>query len=499
MRINLNTITGLLAGIMFLAAVDARSQETGSDAITLDRAIAMAREKSVAALAAKSEFISSYWSYRSYKASMLPSFNLYGNLASFDRSLSLMQNYETGEMGYVTNYNMQNSLGLSIRQNLAFTGGTLSVYTDLTRVDQFGANPYQMWYAQPVTIYYSQPLLSYNEFKWQKKISPKEYEKAERVYIESMEDITISAVKYYFNLMLAHKNHETAVSNYENTRQMYAVAGERLKLGSVTMDEYLQLELSMLNDSISINEASIAVREAQMVLNSLLGLDEKTELVPVADEILPDVTMDYDIVMAKALRNSSFHLENEINMLNAESAIAQAKANRGATVSLSATFGLSNSSSELVSTYKDLMDQEVFGLTFSIPIFDWGLGKGRVKEAEAQAEVVKAQVEQAESDYRREVFTAVGQFNSQRQQCYASARASSIALKRYQLVMEKFRNSTATVTDLNTAQSEYNSASEKYITDLSNFWTYYYTLRQLTLYDFLEGKDLAVDFDELVN
>lgn len=466
--------------------------------MTLGQVIEQARTSSVSALEAKASFVSSYWAWRSYKASRLPSLNLYGNLASFDRSLRQLQNYETGELVYTSNYNMQNSIGLSISQNITFTGGTLSLYSDLSRIDQFGVDAGKTYYAQPVTLYYEQPLLAYNRFKWEKKLSPREYEVARRTYIESMENVTINAVQYYFQLMLAKRNYDKACTNYENTSQMHAIAAQRMEYGTVTRDEYLQLELRMLNDSISINESSIKVKEAQMLLNSLLGYGESFEIEPVMEDELPDIWMDYDIVMAKALENSSFRLENEIKTITAESDIAQAKANRGATVSLSAKFGLSNTNSAFRETYKNLLDQEVVGLTFSIPIFDWGMGKGRVKEAEARAAVVRAQVEQAENDYRRQIYTAVGQFNSQRQQCIVSGRASRIAQERYDLMMEKFRNGTATVTDLNTAQSENDEAADKYVNDLSNFWNYYYTLRQLTLYDFMEGKDIEVDFEELL-
>ena len=62
---------------------------------------------------------------------------------------------------------------------------------------------------------------------------------------------------------------------------------------------------------------------------------------------------------------------------------------------------------------------------------------------------------------------------------------------------ERFRNGTADVTDLNTARTEYDSAAQKYITDLQNYWNYYYTLRKLTLYDFLTGQDLDVPEDEM--
>jgi len=183
--------------------------------------------------------------------------------------------------------------------------------------------------------------------------------------------------------------------------------------------------------------------------------------------------------------------------LEAQSAIAQAKANRGATVSLTARFGLSQSGKEFKDAYLDLMDQEVVGLTFSIPIFDWGLGKGRVKEAEAQADVVRAKVEQAEADYRRSVFTAVGQFNKQRDQCTVSRRAGEISQRRYDLMTEKFKTGGVTVTELITAQNEKDEAQTKYMTDLGNYWKYYYELRKLTLHDFIEGEDLDVDYEEL--
>ena len=465
---------------------------------SLENAINIAHSRSVEAKEARQSFISTYWAYRSYKASRLPSFNLYGGLMNFDRSLTLMQSYEDGSFQYVNSYNLQNSLGLQVLQNLTFIGGTLSVYSDLSRIDQFGMDKSLTWYSQPVTVSYYQPLFTYNQFKWDKKIEPKEYERGKRRYMESMEQITINTVRAYHSLILARMNNDIATSNYANTGRMLSVARERQMLGSVTRDELLQLELRMLNDSISINETAVAVREAQMVLNSVLGYDESYEITPVLEENLPDVYMDYDLVMAKALENSTFNLDNEINLLNAEAAVAQAKASRGISMSLNARFGLSQTAPDFGGVYSDLLDQEVVGLSFSVPIFDWGLGKGKVQKAKAAQEVVRAQVQQSENDFRRQIFTAVGQFNNQRHQCSVSKRAMQIAQERYELMMEKFRSGKASVMELNTAQSENDTALQKYITDVSNFWEYYYTLRQYALYDFIKGKDLDIDVNEMI-
>ena len=466
--------------------------------MTLDEAINTARVHSVEAKKAKSAFVSVYWAYRSYKASRLPSVTLYGNIMNFDRSLTLMQSYEDGSYRYVNSFNLQNSLGLQVTQNVTFTGGTLSVYSDLSRIDQFGIDKSLTWYSQPISISYRQPLFTYNQFKWDKKIEPKEYEKGRREYMEAMEQITVNLVSAYNSLIQAKMNNEIACTNYENTGKMLGVARERQILGSVTRDELLQLELRMLNDSISINETAVTVREAQMVLSSILGSDESYEIVPVLEDVLPDIYMDYDFVMEKAMERSSFGLDNEISILQAESDVAQAKASRGISMSLNARFGLSQTDPELKGVYSDLLDQEVVGLTFTVPIFDWGLGKGKVQKAKAAQEVVRAQVQQSENDFRRQIFTSVGQFNNQRQQCSVSKRAMSIAHERYELMMEKFRSGTASVMELNTAQSENDSARQKYITDVSNYWQYYYTLRQYTLYDFIEGHDLDVDINEMI-
>ena len=480
----------LSAGLLGLCAGAA------AQPMTLEEVIGEARTQSVQALQARAAFVSDYWAWRSYQASRLPSLSFYGTLGSFDRSLRLLQDPQSGELLYTSNYNMENSIGLRARQNITFTGGTLQLYTDLTRIDQFRFGG-TTWYAQPVTLSYSQPLFAYNRFKWDKLISPKQYEKAKRTYLESMEDVTLRAVDRFFGVMEAQKLYDVSRTNYDNTSRLLDIARERLSLGSVKRDEFLQLELRMLSDSIAVNENYVKLREARMQLNSLLGLDETREVQTVLEEDLPPVMMDYDLVLRKASENSSFHLTNDINLLNADAAIAQAKAERGITMQLNARFGLSKTAPELQGVYRDLLNQEVVGLTFTVPILDWGEGRGRVKKAEAAAEVVKAQVAQAENDKRISLYTAVGQFNNQRQLCDVSRRAAAIALERYDLVMDKFRSGSASVTDLNTARTESDNATQKYVRDIASFWSYYYTLRKLTLYDFLSGDDLEVDYEEM--
>ena len=219
---------------------------------------------------------------------------------------------------------------------------------------------------------------------------------------------------------------------------------------------------------------------------------------PLLDRRIPVVDIDYVMVIEKALENSSFTIDNEIQMLTAESDVARARAERGATASFNARFGLSQTGDKFRTAYSNLLDQEVIGLSFSIPIFDWGMGKGRVRMARARSELVRSQIEQEEVDFRREIYTLLEQFHNQRNQCAVAERALEVAERRYSVAMENFRESKISVSDMNIAQSEKDQANQTFITALSDFWNCYYSLRARTLYDFITHTDISAAFDNLI-
>ena len=63
--------------------------------MTMTEAIETARQQSVAALEARHAFISTYWSWRSYKASRLPSLHFYGDLMNYTARWSCFRTMRT--------------------------------------------------------------------------------------------------------------------------------------------------------------------------------------------------------------------------------------------------------------------------------------------------------------------------------------------------------------------------------------------------------------------
>jgi len=461
--------------------------------LDLEEAIATAHDQSPAALLARHTFLTSYWEYRSYRADQLPALRLTGSVGQYNRSLVALQDAATGAFNYVGNNTLNNSLSLSLNQNITLTGGTVAVSTGLGRLDQFAPESRQTWNSNPVYVSVNQPISAYNSFRWEKKIEPRKYELAKRAYAEALEAVTVTVSSYFFDLLLAQRRLETARASRENTAQLYAIAQERFRLGSLSRDEVLQLELKLLGDDLSISDCAVQAQMAMMRLRNYLGYNETVELLLLAPEAEGTLMLSYDDVLGKVLSNSSTTLDYELRTLSADRAVAQAKAAAGLSANLSARFGLNQVGNDLPAAYRHPLDQEVVGLTLSMPILDWGKGRGRVKVAQSQAEVVEAQIEQAQALLRENVALKVMQFNRQGSQCEVSRKAEAVGRERFAAARERFLSGAISVTELNTAQSEMESAAIRYLQDLASWWQYYYDIRRMTLYDYMKKDQIGYD------
>ncbi len=488
----------LTLAIGLLSVVGATAQSNYRGRLSLEEAIAIAHQSSPSAQMAELSFMSRYWSFRSYKAELLPSINLNGEVGNYNRSIVDVRDSESGEINYVANNTLYNDLSLSIDQQIALTGGTLSLNTSLARLDQFDYGN-QIYNSTPINISYTQPLRSFNSLKWQKQSAPLEYEQAKRNYLETIETITINTTNYFFAVLKAQTNLQNNIKNSNDTDRMYQIAKRRFEIGTITKSELLQLELSLINSKISTSSSRIALDVATFNLKLYMGIGDSANIELVAPYSIPDITLDYHFVLDRALTNSSHEVEQQLDQINADMSVAQAKGNRGVQLEFNANLGLSQTSYDFSNVYRDPLDKEIVGLTLSVPIFDWGMSRGEIRMAEAERDVIATQIEQDRLQFNQDILIEVMEFNNQIEQCAASLKAMEIASERYEIMLERFENGGVTVTELNTAQDEMDSANTAYITQLQAYWSSYYNIQKMSLYDFIQKRDINAEFDNIID
>ena len=464
--------------------------------ITLDEAITLARVQSVNAAVALNELKTAYWEYRTFRANLLPEVNLSATVPSYSKSYNSYQQSD-GSYTFVRNNFMQMSGELSIDQNIWLTGGTLSLNTSLDFMKQLDGFKDERYMSVPIALTLNQPIFGVNTFKWNRRIEPVRYAEAKANFLSETEEVTMTTINYFFNLLLAKENVNIAKQNLENAEKLYEVAKAKRKMGQISENDVLQLKLNVLNAQSNLTDYESSLKSNMFQLRSFLALSEDEELEPILPDTLPSMTVNYQDALDKALTNNSFAHNIRRRQLEADYEVAKAKGNLRQ-ISLFAQVGFTGTDQNFRGAYDPLKDNQIVEVGFRIPLLDWGKRRGQVKVAKSNREVIQSRLQKETMDFNQNLFILVEQFNNQRAQLDIADEADQIAQRRYKTNVETFMIGRISTLDLNDAQVSKDQARQKHINELFYYWYYYYQLRSLTLWDFEKNTNIDADFEKII-
>ncbi|MDZ7741882.1 MAG: TolC family protein [Bacteroidota bacterium] len=221
------------------------------------------------------------------------------------------------------------------------------------------------------------------------------------------------------------------------------------------------------------------------------------ELIPPTQTFHFDVNIDKAIFEAR--NNTSEGLAFERRLLEAESNLARAKMTGRFDADLYAVFGLTQTADKLANVYENPRDQQQLVLGLTIPILDWGQARGQIKMAESSLQLTQTSIEQERIDFEQNIFLKVMQFNMQKKQLYISAKADTVAQKRFDVTQKRYMiGKVNDVLELNQAQIDNDNAKQGFYQALKTYWNSYYDLRKMTLYDFRKNERISFDETEVL-
>jgi outer membrane protein len=458
---------------------------------SLDDVVQLARSKSPAWFSAETRKENQYWQYKTYRSDYNPQLVLSGMLPSFNKIVTPVTQPD-GNVIYreVNNNTVQLQLGLS--QVIGPTGGTISVFTDMSRYDDF-IQDYVQFSGQPVSIGLNQPIFQFNQYKWNKLIQPLVYEESQRKYFEELEQISISATRQFFDLLLAQINLQIAEKNVESNDTIYQIAQGRYNLGKITENDLLQLELNMVNSRLDVSKALVEQQSAALNLKSFIGLSDNDLIQLALPENIPDFNIDENLALVEAIKNKVDVVSFKRRELEAKQEVTRAKRASGVNMNLQASYGLTNQGQTVNEVYQNPADALRVGLQMNVPIVDWGRQKSRLMTAEANMKLVQYQLVQDEVNFEQDILTEVRNFNMLREQLTARVKSDVIAQRAYDISKQLFLIGKITITELNQSLASKDRAKQSYITSLRDYWLAYYQIREKTLYDFHHNRILVRD------
>lgn len=261
---------------------------------------------------------------------------------------------------------------------------------------------------------------------------------------EIIENLKISVLSYYIQVLYAEENLKVKTSSLEVAKTQDERSSQLYEAGAISKSDYSQIKAQYVNEYHQYVEAKNNLTEAKLNLKLLLKLnaDEEMEvLVPVISEesitkSLPNKTEIYETVLSTRPEIQAAKLNEEISELK----IKAAKSGYYPSINLSAGVSTGhNSISDL--NFGDQMKQnfgENVGISLNYSILDNRNRKSEVEKAKLEKKLVYLQTDKIKDDMRKLIESAYNDAIAAQLSYVASISSEEAAQASYDLTKEKY-------------------------------------------------------------
>ena len=459
----------------------------GQEPLTLGQVVTRALAQSHLAESARATRDAARYRDRAFYSRQLPRLSLGGTVPAYNHAIIPVVQPD-GSTSFRPQDQVQAELTATMSQTLPLTGGDLFVSSGLSRLTVSGQQSVRTWSGTPFTVGLRQPLFRANTNGWDRAEEPLRAEVAERQFREAREAVALEATGRFFDLYAAEVALRNAESNAAVNDTLYTLNKGRFEVGKIGENDLLQSELALLRARNAVDGARLTYDRAmaafRLAINAAPGATVDIE---VTGDI-PQLTADTAMAVQQALRNRAQSLELELQDVQARRRINEARLNNGIGATLLAAVGLNQSAGDVNAAYRDLLNQQRFSLALQMPIVQWGARSNDIQAARADQDRVTATGRAAREQLIQDAHFAVLQLEQSRRQLALSAKADTVAAKRFEVAYNRYVIGRIDMDNLYLAQNEKNQALAQYLQSLRGYWLAYYRLRRVTLYDFASAS-----------
>lgn len=459
--------------------------------LDLNRTVALATDSSLTAEKYRSVLDTYRFSFLAWQASRKPQITLDATPLQYEQYM--VQRYISDEDRdtYREQQMLYSEAAVGMTQDIEALGGTLYASTGLGFLHTFGGDTnYDQFSTVPIKVGYRQDLLGFNALKWSKRLEPLKLKKAEKAYAYNLESTAAEAVDLFFQLALAQDQLRMAEENLQTCDTIYAIGCRRFKIASISKAELSILDLQRTNATNTMENAKILRDKASKQLATFLGMERDTDIELIIPTNHSPVKVDAEEALRYARENNPAFIETRQAVEEARMEMEKAKVERRLSLNIDASIGLNQVADKFWDAYRSPLRQEKAMVTLSVPLKDWGKRKNNYLQAQSRLSTAEKELSEATRDTELDVVTSVDDYNKRHDLTANSRKSLNIAQEAYDAMLTRFIKGQATVNDLSLAQNYWQTARQNYTQSLQNYWTAFYRLRQLTLYDFNKRKTI---------
>jgi outer membrane protein TolC len=457
--------------------------------LTLEQAVELALERGDEARAARAARDAARYRDRQFSSRLLPQLSLGGQVPTYNRSIIPVLQPD-GSTLFRAQQQTNAALTLTLSQKLPVTGGDLFVTSSLARLSVSGQQSFRSWNSTPVAVGLRQDVLRPNLSAWDRREQNVRSELDERRYREALEDLALRTTELFFDLYAARVALDNAVTNAAVNDTLYTLNTGRFQVGRIGENDLLQSELALLRARTALDGARLAHERAAAALRLALNLPATVPLQVTATAVVPEFEADTARAVAEALENRASVTDVALQDVQARREVARARLATGIGATVQASFGYNATAPEASQVYQNLLEARQLTVSVQVPLWQWGAHGEGVRAAEADRDRARSLGDATLEETAHQAYFAALQLSQARRSVALSAKADTVAGKRFEVAYNRYVIGRITIDNLYIAQTEKDQALTQFVQALRGYWRAYYELRRATLFDFEAGREI---------
>jgi outer membrane protein len=446
-----------------------------------------------------------YFGY--YKATFKPRLDMQLNTPLWQESLMTIE-----QANGLPVYNSTGSLQVGGNMKFTYvlpTGGDLSfsanVYREnlntLLASNNSELNTKQFYSYAGIML--NQPIFTRNTLRENLREAEFKFQRSEHYYSRAEMDIVYDVTQEFYALYRSRKQLEIASEKLRNSQESFRIAKLMSKSGRIAEGDEMSAEVSVAQNQAALLKAVNELQNEEDKFKQLIGIDLHREIGIVTNLEYVPLIIDEQKAMDEALKNRLELKETDMDIGLQQIEVDRARREREFKGYVSAYYDVtgistlgSGSTSELArSSFEDVRNRPPnrgVALTFTFPIYDWGRGASKVKEAKLRLQARELYKENQEVTIMKEVREIIRAVNESAQQLDIHKKNLDLARKTFRISQMRFENGDISNQELTMEQERLATIQLEYLDAFIHYQLATNDLKRKTMWDFENDRSYLV-------
>ncbi|WP_282125610.1 TolC family protein [Marinifilum flexuosum] len=476
--------TFALTGFLFIGSFYASAQKE----LTLEEALLIAFDNSPDIKKSRINMEQNKERLNAQLASLRSRFSFDVNPIQYSKS----ESYNEFNSVWNTEENFKIDGTFSVIQPVKFTNGKFTLSNNLAYQESSSkATGSYEGYNNSLSLNYDQPIFTFNKTKMDLTRNELNLENATLSYSIQMLNIERQVNQAFYNIYQKQMALKISEEEYENQKISKEIIASKVEGGLSAKEELYQAELNLATSKSNMDNNQVELENAKDDFKLLLGISLYEDIAVSTNIQYVPVIVNLEKAIQNGLSQRLELTQREIDLNNAKFDLIETSAINEFKGNIKLSMGIMGNNKNLANVYDKPTKSPRVGVTFSIPIFDWGERRARIRAAELEVESRQIDKNSLKDDITINIRKTYRNLQNLIQRIDIAKQNEKNAQLTYDINLERYRNGDLTSIDLERFQNQLSGKKMELANSLIRYKLELLNLKIQSLWDFEKDQSFV--------